>query len=639
MEMKQNEFDKRGVPKSQRLTDDMDQASSENLPLEDISEAEIETNFKSYRPYIESCVKTMDLLVFFKLFTADQVKTLYKKTKADPVGAIKEAFDIVSEMKNTSYKFHHLLSALEEAEYPKIVYLLTGLLIRVHDNHRKKLQTFAKDIYQRLCVGEVLPYLLTKQVLNNHDVEEVTSTEKNESRGSAVILLLSILPNRNRDWYKHFLWGLLQSKQSELAMLIDQDMTENLEKAEEMGTENIVDDPSLTVSKEAFHHWLDSKGLKLQPHQQKGQLKRVESMLPLHVTPGQRTEDSSSKINDQKPSQDKTAHSFDCNPCRRKDSQVAATYYCRKCCDYFCQYCEDVHKRLRTTQNHDAVLIKTHTKISQKEINMQSCTCGTKIATFYCRSHENLACFGCREKCHSRCELLSIKDLDPGHHSKIDIDTCEKRNKLLKKRLRKLEFERENDQAKLNVSTESSKRNITTFASDLHKLINDQKDAVLNEINKREKAQKMYISGCREMCMILNQHLDYQLDILFKTRGTKDEFNTFVINLKVDKFLNDADHITEKMELAEYANTIDYKINENLEDLLRSNSIGKVPGHVTEAETAMVTDLKGVGNRIGNVGDAELCDMKRFLSDSCDIDPNYIEPYLHYIQTSAKTKY
>ena len=190
---------------TQNLFENMNQFSGTDLVLTDISEAEIETNFKSYRPYIESCVKTIDLLVFFKLFTIEQVKPLYKKAKVDPVDAIKEAFDIISDMKNTLYKFHHLLSALEEAEYPKIVRLLTGELIRVHDNHRQKLKTFAVDIFQRLCISELLPYLLTKQVLTNNDLDEILSIEKSESRGSAVMLLLSLLPNRNRDWYKHFL--------------------------------------------------------------------------------------------------------------------------------------------------------------------------------------------------------------------------------------------------------------------------------------------------------------------------------------------------------------------------------------------------------------------------------------------------
>ena len=131
----------------------------------------------------------------------EQVKTLYKKSKTDPIGTIKESFDIICDMKATTYKFHHLLSALEEAEYPKIVHLLQGVLIRVHNDHRKKLQTFAKDIYQRLCLSELLPYLLTKQVLNNNDVDAVRSTEKTDCRGSAVIPLRKLAHAIYRDFF------------------------------------------------------------------------------------------------------------------------------------------------------------------------------------------------------------------------------------------------------------------------------------------------------------------------------------------------------------------------------------------------------------------------------------------------------
>ena len=601
---------------------------------DDISEAEIETNFKSYRPYIESCVKTMDLLVFFKLFTTEQVKTLYKKAKVDPVGAIQEAFDIISDMKNTLYKFHHLLSALEEAEYPKIVRLLTGELIRVHDNHRQKLKTFAVDIFQRLCISELLPYLLTKQVLNNNDVDEIASIEKSESRGSAVMLLLSLLPNRNRDWYKHFLWGLFKSKQKDLAELIDQNMTENLDKAEELGTEDVVDDPSLKVSAKAFHQWLDREGLELQiPQQQKQRLKRVESMPTPHVLSGQSMEDSDSTEGDQKSiaSQSKITPLFDCNPCRRKDCEVAAICYCRKCGDYLCQYCEDVHKRLGATQSHDTVLIHFHTKVNQEENHMLSCSCGAKMASFYCRSHKNLACFGCREKCHSLCEILSIKDLDQRHHEKTDVDKCAERYKILKKRLRKLDFDRETDHAKLNVSIESTKRNVTTFSSDLHKLIHDQNAAVLNEISKLGERQKLYICSCREICRLLIIHLDSRLDKLLKTRETNDYSNNFIITLKVDKFIEDAEHITEKMELTEYVNTIDIDMNEDLEALLRGNGISKVSGQNTIGESAMTIDQKDA-----EIQTMDLNYMKQFLCDSCCVDPNYLEPYLQHIQTPIK---
>ena len=164
------------------------------------------------------------------------------------------------------------------------------------------------------------------------------------------------------------------------------------------------------------------------------QLKRVEATQPVNETSGQSIEDSNSESKEHEPSTDKISPLFECNPCKRKDSKVAATHYCRECSDYLCQYCEVVHRRLRTAQNHPTMMIRIAIKLSQRETNSLSCTCGKKHALFYCRLHDTLTCLECRAGDHSRCLLLSIKYLDPSHRTECDIDTYDKRRHVLKKR-------------------------------------------------------------------------------------------------------------------------------------------------------------------------------------------------------------
>lgn len=55
-----------------------------------------------------------------------------------------------------------------------------------------------------------------------------------------------------------------------------------------------------------------------------------------------------------------------------------------------------------------------------------------------------------------------------------------------------------------------------------------------------------------------------------------------------------------------------------------------------EAESIAVTasDVEAVGNQTRNDGGAELIDIKRFLSSYCDIDANYLRPYINYIQAT-----
>ena len=188
---------------------------------------------------------------------------------------------------------------------------------------------------------------------------------------------------------KYFLWGLLKSKQQELAILIDKHMTENLEKAGETGmVVGTVENPSLIISTKTLHEWKFSQESVLGQPQLNLQPDRVEAALPLNGSLCQNIEDLSSKINDPKHltiTQDKTAPWFECSPCNRNECLVTASHYCRECCDYLCYECEDVHKRLRMTQSHHTMMIKTHVNVSQNETNLLSCTCGMKQAEFYCQ--------------------------------------------------------------------------------------------------------------------------------------------------------------------------------------------------------------------------------------------------------------
>ena len=110
----------------------------------------------------------------------------------------------------------------------------------MHNKHRQKLKIFAKDFYHRLSLIDVLAFLLSKNVLNQHDVDEIKSTEKYESRRSAVIQLLSAFPNRNKDWYRLFPWALLESEQWELAMLVDDKTCENIKREKFFGPSEFI---------------------------------------------------------------------------------------------------------------------------------------------------------------------------------------------------------------------------------------------------------------------------------------------------------------------------------------------------------------------------------------------------------------
>ena len=105
--------------------------------------------------------------------------------------------------------------------------ILKGLLLPVGSDHRQTIRRSAKDIFQSLTTKEVLPYLLSRDVISIDDYEEISATERNHSTGSAALELLHVLPNRKTDWYRHFIESLMESSHEDLAESIDKDLVES----------------------------------------------------------------------------------------------------------------------------------------------------------------------------------------------------------------------------------------------------------------------------------------------------------------------------------------------------------------------------------------------------------------------------
>ena len=111
------------------------------------------------------------------------------------------------------------------ADYPKLVGLLQGKLVRVHDNHRIRLNEVTSLLYQRLNPSDVLPFLQQTGVIVLEEANTIRKVETHRSRGDSALELQYILPNRHRHWYELMIWSLVESGQTELAEKIDGSLT------------------------------------------------------------------------------------------------------------------------------------------------------------------------------------------------------------------------------------------------------------------------------------------------------------------------------------------------------------------------------------------------------------------------------
>ena len=191
------------------------------------NEEVIKENLHRYEAYISDCIKATDLIAFYDLFTTSQTTTLRSMHRRNPKEATEKAFEIIKKT-STANKYRRLLLALDEAGYPKVVRMLEGGLVPVPggSRYRDTIRICAKHMFQQLNTTDVLPYLLSKGVINENDREEIQRTEWTESTGIAALELLALLPNRSKQWIKHFVDSLTESGHEDLAKLTMQHVTE-----------------------------------------------------------------------------------------------------------------------------------------------------------------------------------------------------------------------------------------------------------------------------------------------------------------------------------------------------------------------------------------------------------------------------
>ena len=102
---------------------------------------------------------------------------------------------------------------------PKLVAVLTGVLVSIESANRQRINASAEHIYQRLKPANILHYLVKWGAITNFDKEKIVAVEQKEGRATADLVF--VLPNRKKNWFTIFLQALVHGENTELAEIID----------------------------------------------------------------------------------------------------------------------------------------------------------------------------------------------------------------------------------------------------------------------------------------------------------------------------------------------------------------------------------------------------------------------------------
>ncbi|XP_045159837.2 ATP-dependent RNA helicase DHX58-like [Mercenaria mercenaria] len=199
-------------------------------------DANIKYNLEVYLSYICECVDAIHLLQHIDCYSDDQRREISQLAKSNPVGATRKAFDILMQ-KELPGIFTALLESLQD-DYPKIVKLLQGDVVKCDKNYRKIITLFSQSIVREIQPIELLLCLRKYNVLTEEEAEEARADERNFGLTRAAFNIVTNIHRHVEDWFKYFLMSLIEIDCENLAERLDQDLVEKIKAQKRFSSAN-----------------------------------------------------------------------------------------------------------------------------------------------------------------------------------------------------------------------------------------------------------------------------------------------------------------------------------------------------------------------------------------------------------------
>ncbi|WAR22442.1 DDX58-like protein [Mya arenaria] len=227
---------------------ELEGSSIDDLPRDDI----IKANILAYLPHIRTFIQSTDLLRL-KCYSKEQRKKIFELSrksvdKAVELGLRMLIYDIEDSGRFTA--FRELMAS--ENGYPKIARYIEGEIVASDEHFRKLLELFADQIVPVVNPTEILPSLLTRELITNEDVQRIIAETHNHGRDVAAWEMLLRLQSRKENWFKDFLVILIDHGYNDVAEKLEPDMFNKIvvQKNEDTQLSDNLRDSNVSMSSE-----------------------------------------------------------------------------------------------------------------------------------------------------------------------------------------------------------------------------------------------------------------------------------------------------------------------------------------------------------------------------------------------------
>lgn len=233
-----------------------------------------------------------------------------------------------------------------------------------------------------------------------------------------------------------------------------------------------------------------------------------------------------------------------CKPCKRRNLEAMAEYFCSFCQENLCDTCEEYHRSFGVTKNHIVRLLNVQTETFPRDNILLCWSCEKHAVEMFCEIHNDVVCLTCCQSFHTECATLKLKKNNEHNLPKITDD----RAKLTCNRLRTVETSVNQERSKLQCKIDICSNQILVFFEELRDFLDKLKSNTLKHLEQLESEEKRKMDKCITFCVSTCQDIDNRMRSLQEQDMSDDTNKLLMQALKMLRFLKQVEREVEEMQ-------------------------------------------------------------------------------------------
>ena len=274
------------------------------------------------------------------------------------------------------------------------------------------------------------------------------------------------------------------------------------------------------------------------------------------------------------------AYDIVCGPCKTDNVNKEAKHYCEQCQEHLCDSCQDTHRKLKATKNHNILSghhMPTSSEVIQRPACSVYCNCNqNQEVEVYCEDHDDVICDSCATVKHRRCKTFSIQDKSRSYTTK-KLDFIIDKFKTLRMKIEQLQQERDKDRTNITRMKDTCRKEITTFRKELNDFLDHLERDIIQDLEKYEKKWKQLIDDQIKSLTTTLKMIDLDYKLLEETKYDNKAETMFASDIKISKSLSEYGAVLDDLQNNFERSDLCFQRNSKLVELQQAiDSLGSI---------------------------------------------------------------